>query len=228
MIEVENISKSYQHSKGSEPVLRSVSLSVPENSFAVLTGPSGSGKSTLLNIIGGLERADSGNVVIDGTTITAKSTEELAAFRLRHIGIVFQFFNLLPTLTLEQNVAIPAHLLGTETRIAQTRAAECLEILGIAALAKRLPNEISGGELQRAAIARALMNNPKVILADEPTGNLDRANGEGVISLLQEVRSRFETTVLVVTHDAALTAHATVHFSLRDGRLHELNGSGSN
>src|SRR5215831_1792054 len=195
-----------------------VSLDVQEGEFAAVMGPSGSGKSTLLNLVAGLDRATSGQVVVDGTDLGGLGEAGLARFRRQRLGVVFQFFHLLPNLSVLENVLVPAHLAGRAVR-ADARARELLARLGIEDVARRYPARLSGGQQQRVAIARALINAPRLLLADEPTGALDSATGAQVMELLAELH-RDGQTVLLVTHDARLAArHSERVISLVDGRI---------
>jgi len=195
-----------------------VSLDVQEGEFAAVMGPSGSGKSTLLNLVAGLDRATSGQVVVDGTDLGGLGEAGLARFRRQRLGVVFQFFHLLPNLSVLENVLVPAHLAGRAVR-ADARARELLARLGIEDVARRYPARLSGGQQQRVAIARALINEPRLLLADEPTGALDSASGAQVMELMTELH-RGGQTVLLVTHDARLAArHSERVISLVDGRV---------
>src|SRR5215467_1436356 len=195
-----------------------VSLDVQEGEFAAVMGPSGSGKSTLLNLVAGLDRASSGEVVVDGTDLSRLGEAGLARFRRQRLGVVFQFFHLLPNLSVLENVLVPAHLAGRAAG-AEARARELLARLGIEDVARRYPARLSGGQQQRVAIARALINAPRLLLADEPTGALDSATGAQVMELLAELH-RDGQTVLLVTHDARLAArHSGRVISLVDGRV---------
>lgn len=219
MITFTAVNKSYLSAGQPTQILRGVSLDIPQGKLAVVTGRSGSGKSTLLNLLAGLDRPDSGEITIAGRKISSLNAEEAALCRLQQIGIVFQFFNLLPTLTLRENVSLPGHLLGLKRKEIDRRAAENLERVGMLPHADRLPNEVSGGEIQRTAIARALMNRPSVLLADEPTGNLDRTNGETVQSIFLNLAREHNTTVLIVTHDPLLARDADIVVTLNDGEV---------
>lgn len=219
MISFNRVTKSYLSAGRPTQVLRGVTLEIAQGQLAVITGRSGSGKSTLLNLLAGLDRPDSGEISIAGTKLSAMDAEAAARCRLQQIGIVFQFFNLLPTLTLRENVSLPGHLLGLKRREIDTRASENLERVGVLSLADRLPNEVSGGEIQRTAIARALMNRPSVLLADEPTGNLDRANGDTVQAIFRSLVDDQNTTVLIVTHDLQLARDADMVVTLNDGEV---------
>jgi putative ABC transport system ATP-binding protein len=219
MIQAQNVCKYYNVGPAKTVVLRDISLTVPQGSFTAVVGPSGSGKSTLLNLIAGLDTADSGRIQIVDTEISGKSPEFLAQFRLQHIGLVFQFFNLLPTLSLLSNVALAASLAGKSRREAQEAARHCLELVGLTSEINRLPHEVSGGEAQRAAIARALINSPEVILADEPTGSLDRTNGQHVFDIFLELSRQRKVTLVVATHDSAFERKADRVVRLLDGAL---------
>ncbi|MFE2755100.1 ABC transporter ATP-binding protein [Actinosynnema sp. NPDC059335] len=201
------------------PALRDVTLTVREGEAVAVLGPSGSGKSTLLNLVAGLDRPDTGEVTVAGARVDRLGEAASARHRRAHIGMVFQFFNLLDDLTVADNVALPAQLTGTNRRAAHARAAELLDRLGVARHARAYPGRLSGGERQRVAVARALMNRPALLLADEPTGALDTASGEDVGALLTELNAEGQTLV-VVTHDLALArscTRRTVH--LVDGRI---------
>ena len=199
--------------------LDAVTFQVEPGEFTAVMGASGSGKSTLLNLVAGLDRATSGRVVVDGHDLTKASETALAHFRRSRIGFVFQFFNLLSNLTVQENVLVPAELAGVRASEATTRARALLEELGIGQLAKAFPASLSGGQRQRVAIARALINRPAPILADEPTGALDSHSGAQVMELLDELNTRGQT-ILLVTHDAKLAGgHGRRVITLRDGRL---------
>ncbi len=198
-------------------VLTDVSLDVPAGQFLAVAGPSGSGKSTLLGLIAGLDQPTAGWIEVAGVEVTALDEDGLARFRRDRIGYVFQFFHLLPTLTAAENVAVPLELAG-ETDAA-TRAAALLAEVGLAERAHHYPVQLSGGEQQRVAVARAMARRPALLLADEPTGNLDSATGKQIIELLVGMNRRLGTTLVLVTHDTALAAHADRVVTLRDGRI---------
>jgi putative ABC transport system ATP-binding protein len=201
------------------PIVDGVSFRVPRASFFAITGPSGSGKSTVLNLLTGIDRPSSGRVVFAGEPLVARSENALARWRGRHAGIVFQFFHLIPTLTAFENVLLALELGGVHPRAERrARAATCLAEVGLGSLGRGLPSELSGGEQQRVAVARALANDPLLIVADEPTGNLDSANAETVFSLLEGLVGRGKT-VVYVTHDEQLAARADGAIELRDGRI---------
>lgn len=197
--------------------VRGVSLTIDDGEWAALIGPSGSGKSTLLNLITGLDRPTQGTILTAGTDLTRLNQEQLAIWRSRTIGIVFQFFQLLPTLTALENVILPLELAGDRANRRQ-RARALLEAVGVASVAERLPSDLSGGEQQRVAVARALVNRPRLVVADEPTGNLDAENGAAVLNLLKTYWQQ-GGTLLLVTHDAAVADQAERIIALEDGRL---------
>jgi putative ABC transport system ATP-binding protein len=204
---------------GARTALDHVTLDIEAGELCAVMGPSGSGKSTLLNLVAGLDQPTGGRVVVDGTDLTGLGESALARFRRRKLGIVFQFFHLLPSLTVMENVLIPAQLAGVRTSRAEARAHDLLKRLDIADTARRFPAQLSGGQQQRVAIARALINEPRLLLADEPTGALDSASGTQVMELLRDLH-RSGQTVLLVTHDARLAArHAERVVSLVDGRV---------
>ena len=198
--------------------LRDVSVEIERGEFVAVVGPSGSGKSTLLNLVSGIDKPTSGQVWVDGTRIDAMDENALAKFRRSHIGIVFQFFQLLPTLTALENVSLPMELRGDERRYRRARAQEMLTRVGLGARMTQLPSELSGGEQQRVAIARALVNDPPLLLADEPTGNLDSANAEGIVTLLRELADAGKT-ILLITHEVNLARAAHRTILMRDGEI---------
>jgi putative ABC transport system ATP-binding protein len=196
-----------------------VDLTIPAASLVVLKGDSGSGKSTLLSLLAGLDRLTSGELRVDGRDLSRCSEADLTAFRRASIGMVFQSFNLLPTLDVLENVCLPGLLAGRDYPAVRRRGRELLGWLGLADRLEHLPHQISGGEMQRTAIARALINDPAVILADEPTGNLDSRNATNVISLLADLQRTFGRTVIIATHGSLADPHADLLLTLRDGRL---------
>jgi putative ABC transport system ATP-binding protein len=198
-------------------ILDNVTFDVGEGEFVAVTGPSGSGKSTLLGLVAGLDQPTSGSVVVDGVDVTALDEDALARFRRQTIGYVFQAFHLIPTLTAAENVAIPLELAGVRAALAQ--AHDLLDLVGLAARAGHYPAQLSGGEQQRVAIARAMALSPRVVLADEPTGNLDSVTGEQIIDLLLRLKRDAGATLVMVTHDPAVGRHADREIALRDGRL---------
>jgi len=198
-------------------VLDRVSLEVPAGQFVAVSGPSGSGKSTLLGLIAGLDRPTEGSISVGGVEITSLGEDELARFRLDTIGYVFQAYHLIPTLTALENVALPLELAGVPNALAQAR--RLLEEVGLGERAEHYPVQLSGGEQQRVAVARAVCRRPRLLLADEPTGNLDSATGKQIIELLVMLHRHLGSTLVLVTHDPALAAHAERIVTLRDGRL---------
>ena len=217
MIELRGVSKTVM--SGSEPltILHPLTFQVPRGEFLAVVGPSGSGKSTLLGLIAGLDAPTSGEVLIDGIDITRLDEDALARLRGERIGFVFQFFHLIPSLTALENVAVPMEIAGIDG--SETRAARLLEEVGLTGRAHHYPSQLSGGEQQRVALARALANDPPIVLADEPTGNLDSTNGRHIMELLQGVHRSRGSTIVLVTHDAELAAMAGAQLSLRDGRV---------
>ncbi len=218
MVELHNVTKQYAGKKIVH-ALRGVSFRVATGEMIATMGPSGSGKSTLLNILGGLDRPSEGTVTIDDREITSLNDNQLTRLRREKIGFVFQFFNLLPTLTALENAALPLHLGGVSRRNAIARATELLELVGLTDRTDHLPDELSGGEQQRVAMARALALRPPLILADEPTGNLDSKNGREILSLFRRLQEQFRTTVIMATHDSAAAAFSDRIITLRDGQL---------
>lgn len=215
MIQVKDISKSFDKLK----VLKGVSLSVSDGEMLTIVGPSGAGKTTLLQIIGSLERPDSGSVIFDGEDITAMKDSKLARFRNRNMGFVFQFHQLLPEFTLEENVALPALIGGTAHCEAVSHARRLLEEIGLGARLDHRPAQLSGGERQRAAVARALINDPKVILADEPTGSLDSHNRAELYRLFFDLRQATGKTFIIVTHDDTLALNSDRVIRMNDGNI---------
>jgi putative ABC transport system ATP-binding protein len=229
MIDLDDVHLTLASPAGPVAILRGIDLEVEAGATVSVVGPSGSGKSSLLSIIGGIERATSGRVVVCGQDLGALDEDELALFRRRHVGILFQAFHLVPSMTALENVALPMELAGRPD--APARAGELLEQLGLAHRAKHYPAQLSGGEQQRVALARALANAPDVLLADEPTGNLDAATGREIVDLLFGVQARHGTTLLLVTHDARLAARCARRLAMESGRLSEasrtpVDGSG--
>jgi putative ABC transport system ATP-binding protein len=201
------------------PALRGISFDVEESEFLAVLGPSGSGKSTLLHIIGCLDRPDEGEILFEGINILSLTDDELAELRLKKIGFVFQFFNLLPRLTALENVKIPLTLAGISDKEADERARNLLELVGLGKRLNHKPSELSGGEQQRVAIARALINNPKLVLADEPTGNLDTKSGWEIVSLMRKLNEELGQTFIVVTHDPQIAEAADRIIYLKDGLI---------
>jgi len=219
MIELREISKTVM--SGTEPltILHSLTLTIPRGQFVAVVGPSGSGKSTLLGLIAGLDAPTSGSVIIDGIDVTRLDEDALARLRGEKIGFVFQFFHLIPSLTALENVAVPMEIAGVAD--AGKRATRLLEEVGLTGRSHHYPSQLSGGEQQRVALARALANDPSIVLADEPTGNLDTATGRHIMELLREVHRARGTTMVLVTHDAEVAAAADSRLIFRDGRVVE-------
>jgi len=217
-LDMRGVRKTFEAENAPVRALRGVDLSVQRGEFAALMGPSGCGKSTLLNLVAGLDIPDEGEISVAGEAVTGRSEDELARMRRRHIGLVFQFFNLLESMTVLENVALPAVIAGRRRKMAETRAADLLDLLGIGDKAGAVPGVLSGGQRQRLAIARALANEPTLLLADEPTGALDSEGGEEVIELLGRLH-RSGQTIVLVTHDAGVAAAAGRVVRMRDGRI---------
>jgi putative ABC transport system ATP-binding protein len=216
MLEVRNVSKRYE-GKRTVSALRGVSFKIEKAQMAAVMGPSGCGKSTLLNIVGGLDRPSEGSVFIEGLEIGLLEDDALTRIRRDKIGFIFQFFNLLPSLTARENIALPLHLAGIGRKETGIRSSELLEIVGLLDRQDHLPDELSGGEQQRIAMARAMALRPPLILADEPTGNLDSKNGHEVLTLFKRLQTQFETTVLMVTHDSTAAGFCDRIIRMQDG-----------
>lgn len=220
MIKVENIYKSYRNGSASLDVLKGVSLNVKRGEFLAIQGPSGAGKSTLLHILGGLDNPDSGNVLFDGEDIYRLRENDRAVFRNRKTGFVFQFYHLLPELNVLENVILPGLLRSWgERKRAISQAKEILESVGLNERMNHRPNQLSGGEQQRVAVARALINRPQVLFCDEPTGNLDSENGERLLNILRKLNTEHHVTVVMVTHDKDIASVASRVIHIRDGAV---------
>lgn len=215
MIEVKNLNKSY----GSLQVLRDINLTIEQGEVVSIVGASGAGKTTLLQIIGTLDSPDSGSIIYDGTDVTKMGERKLAAFRNEHIGFVFQFHNLLPEFTAVENICMPALIKGKTMKEARKDAEELMEFLNITSRADHKPAELSGGEQQRVAVARALINKPTVVLADEPSGNLDSVHAKELHRLFFELRDRYRQTFMIVTHNEELAKTADREITVKDGRI---------
>ena len=217
MIELRHVSKTV--TSGTEPltILHPLTTTIPRGQFVAIVGPSGSGKSTLLGLLAGLDAPSTGSVLIDGTDITALDEDALAKLRGEKIGFVFQFFHLIPSLTAYENVAVPLEIRRQPN--AATRARALLEEVGLTGRAHHYPSQLSGGEQQRVALARALANDPPILLADEPTGNLDSSNGRHIMELLTAIHRARNTTLVLVTHDPELASLADLRITMRDGRV---------
>lgn len=217
ILKIEDLCKTY--SQGEHPVhaLRNVSFSVEKGEFVAIVGQSGSGKSTLLHLIGGIDRPLSGHVYVDGVDIHTKNREALAIFRRRQIGLIYQFYNLIPVLTVEENITLPVRLDGQ--KVNKTRLLELLHILKLEEKAQSFPHQLSGGQQQRAAIGRALLYAPALILADEPTGNLDTRNSQEIVELFKQSNQKYKQTLLLITHDEGIALQADRIIRLEDGRI---------
>lgn len=215
MIEVRNITKSF----GSLQVLKGIDLSIGDGEVVSIVGPSGAGKTTLLQIMGTLDTPDAGSVIIDGVDVTTLKDKELAKYRNKHLGFVFQFHQLLPEFTALENVMIPAMIAGKSSKQMRERAKELLEFLGLAERADHKPSELSGGEKQRVAVARALMNNPQIIFADEPSGSLDSKNKAELHQLFFDLRDKYGQSFVIVTHDEGLSQITDRTIHLKDGNI---------
>ena len=220
MIDLANVTKTFS-GKRQVTALEGVDLAIGRGEMVAIIGPSGSGKSTLLNLIGGLDSATSGEIEVDGRRLSGLSDDELTRLRRDKIGFIFQFFNLLPTLNCLENVSIPLHLRGWPKKQIDERARELLQLVGLSHRAAHLPDELSGGERQRCAIARALSVYPPVLLADEPTGNLDTHTGADILKLIRDLHQRLGATILIVTHDVHVAESCARVVALCDGRIEE-------
>ncbi|HAS28189.1 MAG TPA: ABC transporter ATP-binding protein [Dehalococcoidia bacterium] len=221
MIKLENITKKYRMGEEIILAVSGVSLEIKEGEFVALVGPSGSGKSTMMHLIGGLDTPTSGRVIVDGQDLSRATDKELSRYRNEKIGFVFQAFNLHPTYTATENVALPLIFSGIGQSSRMKMAADALEIVGLAERASHRPNQLSGGERQRVSIARALVTQPKIILADEPTGNLDSKNGKHIMELLSQLNREKGITLIIVTHDMEIAAVAGRIIKMRDGKIIE-------
>ena len=217
LIDVTLLNKSYKTEKVTQEVLKEISMQMEIGSIGVILGPSGSGKSTMMNIIGGVDRADNGTVLVDGRKITGLTDDELTEYRRESIGFVFQYYNLVPNLTVRENIEVVSNISK-----APIDSDKVLSAVNMSGLSKRFPRELSGGEQQRAAIARAIVKNPKLLLCDEPTGALDFETSKGVLKLLQGINKEFGTTILMITHNAAISKMANRTFKLRGGEIVEI------
>jgi putative ABC transport system ATP-binding protein len=217
ILRIENISKTYD--TGGVPVraLEDISFSVAKGEFVAVIGASGSGKSTLLHILGGIDRPTEGKVFVNGEDVYEQDEEELAIFRRRQVGLIYQFYNLIPVLTVEENITLPVRLDGK--RVNKERLAELLKALGLVKRRKHLPSQLSGGQQQRVSIGRALMNAPAIVLADEPTGNLDTKNAQEIMKLLRTSNRAYKQTIILITHDREIAMQADRLLEIQDGKL---------
>ena len=219
IIQLKSVSKIYKMGKENLIVLDSVNLDIEEGEFVAIMGPSGSGKSTLANVIGGLDRINSGNIIVDNQELDKLNDKKLSEYRNKKIGFVFQAFNLIPTFTAQENVTLPLILTGESSKIRKQRAIECLRIVGLENRINHKPNELSGGERQRVSIARALVNEPKIIIADEPTGNLDSKKSSEIISILKKLNTDPGITLIIITHDPNVAHEADRVLNIQDGKI---------
>ena len=217
ILRVEHLSKHYGTGENLVKAVDDVSFAVEKGEFLAIIGPSGSGKSTLLHILGGVDRPTAGKVFVDGQDVYAQNDELLAVFRRRQVGLIYQFYNLIPVLTAEENMTLPVLLDGREVN--KERLDELLDTLGLQDRRRSLPNQLSGGQQQRVSIGRALMNAPAVVLADEPTGNLDSKNSQEIVELLKLSNRRYGQTLIVITHDESIALQADRIIAIEDGRI---------
>ena len=217
MLRVENLTKLYGTGENQVRALDGVSFSVDKGQFVAIIGPSGSGKSTLLHILGGVDRPTSGKVYMNGQDVYKRNEDQLAIFRRREVGLIYQFYNLIPVLNVTENITLPVLMDGR--KVNQERLQEMLQTLGLQGREKHLPNQLSGGQQQRVSIGRALMNAPAVVLADEPTGNLDSKNSQDIVDLLKYSNRRFEQTLIVITHDESIALQADRILAIEDGKI---------
>ena len=217
ILRVENLSKIYGSGDNEVRALDDVSFSVEKGQFLAIIGPSGSGKSTLLHILGGVDRPTSGKVFLEGQDVFAQNEDQLAIFRRRQVGLIYQFYNLIPVLNVTENITLPVLMDGR--KVNESRLQELLTILDLKDREKHLPNQLSGGQQQRVSIGRALMNSPAIVLADEPTGNLDSKNSQEIVDLLKLSNKQYGQTLIVVTHDESIALQADRIISIEDGKI---------
>ncbi|MGN0391869.1 MAG: ABC transporter ATP-binding protein [Bariatricus sp.] len=217
ILRVENLTKVYGEGSNQVKALDNVSFTVDKGEFVAVVGASGSGKSTLIHLIGGVDKPDGGKVIVGGTDVYAQREEELAIFRRRQIGLIYQFYNLIPVLTVEENMTLPVLMDGR--KVNEERLEELLDLLKLKKRRKHLPNQLSGGQQQRVSVGRALMNAPTLVLADEPTGNLDSENSKEIMKLLRYSNRTYDQTLIVITHDENIALQADRIISLEDGRI---------
>lgn len=217
ILRVENLSKVYGKEETEVKALDNVSFSIERGQFVAIIGPSGSGKSTLLHILGGVDKPTSGKVYVDGTDVYAQNDEQLAIFRRRQVGLIYQFYNLIPVLNVTENITLPVLMDGQ--KINEERLKELLQVLKLEERQKHLPNQLSGGQQQRVSIGRALMNAPAVVLADEPTGNLDSKNSQEIVELLKLSNKKYNQTLIMITHDESIALQADRIIAIEDGKI---------
>ena len=221
MVELKNVTRRYQQGENTVLALDDVTLRIEAEEFVAVTGESGSGKSTFLHLIGGLDKPDNGQVIVNGLALQEASDKQLTKFRARDLGIVFQFFNLLPTLNVLENVSVPLEFQGVKSREAAERGREMLKLVGMENRERHFIHQLSGGEMQRAAIARAIVHRPKLLLADEPTGNLDAENAQRVLEIFRRIAYENLTTLVVVTHSSEVAESARRKIHLKNGKVTE-------
>lgn len=217
ILRVENLSKVYGKEETEVKALDNVSFSIERGQFVAIIGPSGSGKSTLLHILGGVDKPTSGKVYVDGCDVYAQNDEQLAIFRRRQVGLIYQFYNLIPVLNVTENITLPVLMDGQ--KINEKRLQELLQVLKLEERQKHLPNQLSGGQQQRVSIGRALMNAPAVVLADEPTGNLDSKNSQEIVELLKLSNKKYNQTLIMITHDENIALQADRIIAIEDGKI---------
>lgn len=217
ILRVENVCKTYHTGENTVNALTDISFSVQKGEFVAIIGASGSGKSTLLHILGGIDRPTSGEVIVDGQSVYEQTEDQLAVFRRRQVGLIYQFYNLIPVLNVEENITLPIRLDGR--KINKKRLAELLEVLGLTKRRKHLPSQLSGGQQQRVSIGRALINAPAILLADEPTGNLDTQNTQEIMQLLKASNKSYHQTIVLITHDREIALQADRILEIQDGQL---------
>ncbi len=217
ILKVENLSKYYGKGENQVRALDDVSFSIEKGQFVAIIGPSGSGKSTLLHILGGVDRPTSGKVFLEGQDVFAQNEDQLAIFRRRQVGLIYQFYNLIPVLNVEENITLPVLMDGR--KVDEKQLEELLLTLNLGDRRKHLPNQLSGGQQQRVSIGRALMNSPAIVLADEPTGNLDSKNSQEIVELLRFSNHQYGQTLIVITHDESIALQADRIITLEDGRI---------
>ncbi len=217
ILKIENLSKIYGEGENQVKALDNVSFSVPKGQFVAIIGPSGSGKSTLLHILGGVDRPTSGKVYLDGQDVYAQNEDQLAIFRRRQVGLIYQFYNLIPVLNVTENITLPVLMDGK--KVDKNYLQELIGLLSLNGREKHLPNELSGGQQQRVSIGRALINNPAVMLADEPTGNLDSKNSHEIVELLKLSNKKYGQTLIVITHDDTIALQADRIITINDGKI---------
>ena len=217
ILRVSGLTKIYGSGDNEVRALNNVSFSVEKGEFLAIIGPSGSGKSTLLHILGGVDRPTSGHVWLNGVDVYAQNDEQLAIFRRRQVGLIYQFYNLIPVLTVEENITLPVLMDGR--KVNRARLTELIETLHLTGRERHLPNQLSGGQQQRVSIGRAMMCAPAVVLADEPTGNLDSANSHEIVSMLKQSHTKYNQTLIVITHDESIALQADRIIAIEDGRI---------